>query len=349
MDRNVRPLEAQSQAHPSAASSSLYQQSRARIAKGDLKGGAQLWHKAVAIADQESDPVRAAWLQARLAQALAGAGQWPKADTVFEAAVRRLNHRSMVAAQLLRDEDWIEALLQHNLWDDAERRLRRALLLDPEESLDTAWDLTLLGSIAKGRGDYDTVRKLLGKAYAIQQKLAPGSAWMIQREQARVAFRQGDLEAEEKILLKEFQAQERIAPEGLGFAAILSDLGKNASAKGDLTTAEERLQRAFALIGQLSPGSLDFACTLALLGQVDLDRGDLASAEARLRQALVLLEKLAPQSFYVAYFSNELAFSVLQRGDLAEAEERFRSSPSYQRETRAELLLTIPIITFTTC
>ncbi|HEX4963493.1 MAG TPA: CHAT domain-containing protein [Thermoanaerobaculia bacterium] len=308
----------------------LYEQGRERITNGDFAAGIERYREALAASDRGSAPLRTVWLQIRWSRELAAAGRWSDADAIFEAAIQRLNQRlpagQPTVAQVLRDHDWIEALLQHNLWDRAEERLRRALALEPEESLGAAWDLGSLGVLAEGRGDYASAENLLRRAYAIQEKLAPGSAWMIQKERGRVAFRRGDLDAEEKILSEELKTQERLAPESFRFAVILSELGKNASAKGDLVTAAERLQRTLPLLERWSPDSLEFANVLAQLAHVDLDRGDLANAEERFRRALTLTEELAPQSFYAAYYTNQLAFLAQLRGDRSAAEEHFRNA-----------------------
>ncbi|HEX9941061.1 MAG TPA: CHAT domain-containing protein [Thermoanaerobaculia bacterium] len=305
---------------------SLYGQGRNRIAAGDLEAGARLWHSAVEDAVRREDPLRAAWLQARLAQKLADAGRWPEADAALEEAVQRLERsQPTAAAQLLRDGIWSETLyfLRPNVGDRAEVRLRRALALEPKESLAAAWDLSFLGRIARDRGDYAAAEDLNRKAYAIQQKLASGSvlAWIIQRELARIAFRRGDLASQEKFYRKALESQKRLAPESLEIAVSLTDLGRNAAAQGDLSTAEERLQRALALMERLSPDGPEFAFTLGSLGESELYRGDLARAEEYLRRALALFEKFAPESFEFAYYFSRLGWLAEERGDLAAAEE----------------------------
>jgi CHAT domain-containing protein/tetratricopeptide (TPR) repeat protein len=306
----------------------LYEQGRNLIAVKDLEGGSRHWRSAVEAADSRKDPLRAAWLQARLARALFDANRWAEADMAWEAAVQRLERSQPdVAAQLLRDQDWIEALMSRNALDRAEARLRRATALEPEENLAAAGDLSWLGRIMRFRGETAVAEALLHRADAIRERLAPGSvaaAWTTLPERAKIAFFRDEAAAEEEALLQAREMLERLSPESLELAAVLGELGIYLVARGDLVRGEELLRRALTLVERLSPNGRELALISYYLGDLDFIRGDLAAAEERFRHALSLSEALDSESFYVAHFLDRLASLAEGRGDLAAAREQRR-------------------------
>jgi tetratricopeptide (TPR) repeat protein len=298
----------------------LYKKGSQRIASGDFEKGTAYWLSAVEVFDRRKDSLRASWLQARLAWELSGAGKYTDADAALMEAVHRLEEsQPAAAAQILRDWYWSDTsyYLRRNIGDREEALFRCLAAREPEESLAAAWDLSFLARIARDRGDYTTAEDLNHKAYAIQEKLAPGGvlAWTIQRELAKIAFRRGDLSGEEKALLKALESQERLAPESLELAVVLNELGRHAFNWSNLSTGEKFSRRALALIERLSPDGPEFAIALASLGELHFSYGELAIAEEHLRHALALLEELAPESFEVAYYSNRLEFIAEERGD----------------------------------
>jgi len=269
-----------------AALLALYRQGQDRIAGGDVEAGARHLRSALEAAERLKDPLRASWLEKRLAVALANAGRWPEAEAAWERAVRRLEgSHAEAAAQLLRDEDWHEVLQRLNLRDRSDACYRRSLALEPAESLAAAWDLSVLGVRALRKGDLAAAEALCLKAHAIGEKLIPGT---------------------------------------LDFARSLTNLGNLAMARGDLSTAEERFRKVLNLLERLKPDGAEFATALAQLGLVDMSRGNLAIAEERFWRALAVQEGLAPESQAVVRVLNYLGVLAEKRGDPAAAEEYHR-------------------------
>ncbi len=310
----------------SGALVALYQQGRERIAAGDFKAGAAHWRSAVEDIERK-DPLRAAWLQARLARELASAGRWPESDAALAEAVQRLERSHPIAAtQLLREWDWNKNFWVSSVGDYTEARIRQALELEPAESLAAAWDLSFLGYSAAFRGDFAAADNLYRKAYTIRERLAPRSIDLASSllDLADVAAQRGHLDTAEKDSLKALEIQEQLAPESLELSATLLSLGVLAYIQGDLSTAEERYQKGLALIERLSPDGPEAASTLSLLGIVAKDHGALAIAEERFRRALAIFDELAPESPEVARVLNYLGLLAEKRGDFTAAEEYHR-------------------------
>jgi len=303
----------------------LYQEGRERIAAGDLETGAESWRSAVQIAARQENPLRAAWLQGRLARALAEAKRWPEADAAWEAAVQRVEKsQPPAAAQLL--HDWGDMLLLLNEWEHAAEIYRRALALQPEESLAAALELNSLAITTIRRRDLATAEDLYRKAYSLRKRLAPGSLELASSEKnlAMVAGQQGRLDNAEEHLKEALKIQERLAPESLDVAPTLITMGNVALERGDLITAEEHYRHALVITERLDPEGPSLATTVGNLGRINMARGNLAVAEENFRRALAIETKRNPESIDVARHLNYLGKLAERQGDLAAAEEYHR-------------------------
>ncbi len=268
------------------------------------------------------DSLRAAWLLSRLAREFASAKRWPEADAAWESALQRLERGPKPAtSQLLRD--WSETFQRRNAWDRASELLKRALALEPEDSLPAAWDLNTLGTLASSRGELAGAEQFLTRALGIRQKLAPESLESASsvKNLGIVAARRGDLGAAEERFLKALTIEQKLNPEGLEITQTLQDLGNVAMIRSDLPLAEERIRLALARMERLAPNSAEFATGLTNLGIVEMFRGDLAASEEHLQRSLALREKLAPDSLDVSASFHNLAIVAIKRGDLTAAEE----------------------------
>jgi CHAT domain-containing protein/tetratricopeptide (TPR) repeat protein len=270
----------------------------------------------------QAAPEHAPWLESRLASAFAAAGRWPEADAAWERAAHRLEAQATSGvAQVL--DDWGRTLDRRDALDRAEACFRRALHLEPEESLGAARALNALGVIARQRHDLAAAEALLHRAHAFQEKLAPGSLDLASSigELAVVAALGGDAVAAEAGFSKALELQQRLAPDGMEVAGTLINLGLISANHGDFAASEERYRRAIALIESRSPDHPELARALDLLGDDEMDRGDLATAEERFRRALAIRQKIAPETLNVAASLRDLGLVAEKRGDLAAAEE----------------------------
>jgi tetratricopeptide (TPR) repeat protein len=186
-----------------------FRQGRGRIAAGDLDGGARLWRSAVEAAEREQDPLRASWLQSRLARELGATGRWSEADAAWEQAIQRLESPGPLPPALLRP--WCETLQQRSLLGRAEECHRRALALDAEKGLGAAWGLSALGAIASLRGDLAAAEDLQRQALALRESLAAGSLEHASslRYLAILDARRGNLDGAEKRFLRALEIAER--------------------------------------------------------------------------------------------------------------------------------------------
>lgn len=303
----------------------LYEQGRERIGAGDLEAGGALWRSALDSLERQSAAEEASWLESRWAKALATAARWPEADAAWERAVARLEPQGAPgAAQILRA--WGETLQRRSDWGRAEPCYRRALRLEPEESLAAAWDWSALGAITRRKGDLAATEALLHKAQAIREKLAPGSLDLASSfsELAVLSAIRGDLTTAEDLFSKAFTLRERLAPESVETGGTLVNLGNVASFRGDSALAEERFLRAIALIERLSPDDPELARAVTTLGVNEMMRGELALAEERFRRGLAIRQKAAPESLDVSGSFQNLGVLAEKRGDFTAAEELHR-------------------------
>jgi CHAT domain-containing protein/Tfp pilus assembly protein PilF len=303
----------------------LYEQGRQRIAAGEVDAGAALWRSALKSLARQDLPEAASWLESRLARAFSAARRWPEADAAWERAASRLEARGAAGAtQILRA--WGETLQLRNDWDRAESCYRRALRLDPEESLAGAWDLSALGTIARRRGDLATTEDLYGKAYAIREKLAPGSLDLASSfsDLATLSAIRGDLTTAEERFSKALALRQQLAPESIEMGGTLINLGNIASFRGDSTLAEGWYQRAITLIERLNPDDPELARALTTLGIDEMGRGELAVAEERFRRALGIRQKIVAESLDIAGSFQNLGIIAEKRGDFTAAQELHR-------------------------
>lgn len=303
----------------------LYEQGRPRIATGDLDAGVALWRSVLETLERQAAPEHTSWLESRLAKAFAAVARWPEADAAWERAAHRLEvQASSGAAQVL--DEWGRTLNRRDAWDREEACYRRALHLEPEESLGAARELSALGTIARQRNDLAAAEDLLRQAYSIREKLAPASLDFASSvtDLGYLAGLRNDLAAAEERFSKALELQQRLAPESRDLATTLINLAVISQSQADFTASEKLFLRAIELIERLNPNDPELARALMRLGLAEKDRGDLAIAEERFRRALAIRQKLAPESLLVAGSLQSLGFVAKERGDLAAAEEYHR-------------------------
>ncbi|HKV10961.1 MAG TPA: CHAT domain-containing protein [Thermoanaerobaculia bacterium] len=303
----------------------LYEQGRERIGAGDLEAGGALWRSALESLERQAAGEEASWLESRWAKALGNAAQWPEADAAWERAVARLEPQGAPgAAQILRV--WGETLQQRSDWETAESVYRRALRLEPEESLAAAWDLSALATLARRRGEYGATEALLSQVFAIRERLAPESLDLASsfHDLATLAALRGDMATAKERFTQSFELRQRLAPESLEMATSLISLGNVASMQGDAVSSGESFRRAIGLLERLSPDHPELARALSALGINEMLRGELAVAEERFRRALKIRQKVAPESLDVAGSLQNLGIIAEKRGDFAAAQELHR-------------------------
>jgi CHAT domain-containing protein/Tfp pilus assembly protein PilF len=303
----------------------LYEQGRSRIAAGDLDAGAALWRSVLEALEGQAAPEHAPWLESRLAKAFAAAGRWPEADEAWERAARRLEVQATSGAAQILDE-WGRMLGRRDALDRSEVCHRRALLLEPDESLGAARELSALGTIARQWDDLATAEALLRHAYSIREKLAPASLDLASSvtDLGYLAALRNDVAAAEERFSKALELQQRLAPESRELATTLINLAAIAQRRDDFETSEGLFRRAIELMERLNPDDPELARALMQLGHAEKDRGDLAVAEERFRRALAIRQKLAPESIVIAGSLQGLGFVAKERGDWQAAEEYYR-------------------------
>jgi CHAT domain-containing protein/Tfp pilus assembly protein PilF len=302
----------------------LYEQGLQRIATGDVDAGAALWRAVLESLERQASPEHTSWLEGRLAKAYAAAGRWPEADETWERAAHRLEVQGKPGAAQILDE-WGRTLDQRDARDRAEACYRRALHLQPEESLGAARELSALGTVARQREDLTAAENLLHQAYSIREKLAPESLDFAASvtDFGILAGIHDDLSAAEKHFSKALELQQRLAPDGREVGISLINLAILAQRQADFATAEKLFRRAIGLIERLNPDDPELARALMRFGLAEKDRGDLAMAEERFRRALAIRQKLAPESLMIAASLQGLGLIAQERGDLAAAEDYY--------------------------
>ncbi|HXU29043.1 MAG TPA: tetratricopeptide repeat protein, partial [Thermoanaerobaculia bacterium] len=305
----------------------LYRSGRNRMAAGDFDAGVADWTAAVEAAVRRKDPLRASWLEARLAQELASVGRWTEAEKRLDGAIRRLEKsRPEAAVRILEEWSRRRNSLPASVGGRGEVIIRRAMTLGAPESLAAARYLGALAMIARERGDFTAAQGFYRDSHAILERLAPGSVallWSLEGL-AMSAGRLGDFDRAEEVLHRALAIQERLEPDSLELSTIVVDLGMIAAVKGDLSVAEEHFQRAVRLIQRLSPNGPELAFAQCYFGIVEVKRGNWAIAEDYLHRSLALWEKVNPESFDFAKALNSLGDLAGKRGDFATAEEHYR-------------------------
>jgi CHAT domain-containing protein/Tfp pilus assembly protein PilF len=303
----------------------MYEQGRQRLAARELDAGAALWRSMLEALERQAAPEHTSWLESQLAKAFAVAGRWPEADAAWERAARRLEVQATSGAAQVLDE-WGRALGRRDALDRSEACHRRALLLEPEESLGAARELGALGTIARQRNDLKDAEDLLRQAYSIREKLAPGSLDLAASitDLGYLAGLRNDVAAAAEHFSKALELQQRLAPESREFATTLINLAIIAQLQADFATSEKLFRRAIELLERLSPDDPELARALMRLGLAEKDRGDLAIAEERFQRALAIRQKLASESVIIAGSLQSLGVIAKERGDLAAAEEYYR-------------------------
>lgn len=109
----------------------------------------------------------------------------------------------------------------------------------------------------------------------------------------------------------------RFAPNSLGLAHSLNNLGAIAYMQGDLGAAQQYFEQALPLYEQLTPNSPTLAVALGNLGMLTQGRGDLRQAMRYYDRALKLFEQLEPNSLNLATTLNNISGVALQMGDFS--------------------------------
>ncbi len=306
----------------------LFRAGQRRIASGDFDGGIESWRTAVKIAVSTNEPVRAAWLQARLGRELAAKGRWSEGEEHLRLATQRLGvRRREVAIQLL--VEWLRRKdgLPGDLIDLADHLLQDELGRKQSGSLSLAATLFHLAEIRYLKFELASSQSLFKQAAQIQREAAPSSIdllWSLEGE-AAVALRGGSIDSASHVLDDAFAIlRDRHSQETFEDWALHVDLGTLAVVRGEIEKAETIFTAALLTAGKLNADGYEVANTLSTLGAVELKRGELASAEVRIRRAEELLGRLAPEGPLSSQNCNLLGDLAGLSGDLSGAREQYR-------------------------
>lgn len=306
---------------------------RRRIEAGDLAGGVARWDEL-----GRATPELQGWLFFQAGEALSAAGQIPKAQAAFEAAlVAAPDVRARVA--ILEALSGCQEL--RSAMDPAEASLRSAVETGEAawgESLRLAHSLSLLGNLLRQRNRPDESDRTLTRALEIQQRLAPESLELADtlNRLAGTAWVRGDLDGMTTQARRALDIEERLAPDSPAMSRTLNNLGVALTARGRLEEAAAALERALAIQQRRHPGSRAVALALGNLGMLARSRGDLAAAEETFRRALAIWEKVAPEGLGVAPVLNNLAAIARERGELDAAEALFERALAIWTKTAPE-------------
>jgi CHAT domain-containing protein len=280
-----------------------------------------------AVAQQVSDPARAAWLLLRAAQSLAKERAWDAADRAFGDAVEKLEqqHQTRAAVHVLRL--WSQSYRPRADWKRAEAYLQKALSLQQtsgEEDLSLAVSLRQAGTVIDLSGDHVRGKEHLQRALAIEERLAPFSIDTAITLDSLGRASSGDTHAVTALFERSIAILEEVSPSSLDLAEGLSFLGSHVFRAGDADRGERCVRRALEIRQTLAPNSLEVASSMYRLGTIQMRRGEHANAEELARYALAIATDRDPHSYVAAQAPWLLGEVLAERGDLAAADDAAR-------------------------
>jgi CHAT domain-containing protein/Tfp pilus assembly protein PilF len=302
-----------------------------KAAGGGAEGHLSAWDRLARRLGEAEDHAAASWLFLRIARAAAEKRNAGAAAAAFQAAVQEAEATGAPAVVASVQGVRARYFDDRGEWDQALAAYAAALAAyraGAPEGLGEAWVHSLLGIMARKRGDPVAAEEALLRALAIRERLAPGSLSVAQAlgSLGIVARNRGDLPAAEDYQRRSLVIRERLAPESVDVAAGLNNLGVVLHDRSDLVGAEEHFRRALAIREKLTPDSLEAADVIGNLGLVAETRGDLARAEEVQRRVLAIYERRAPGSLGVSQVLTNLGNLAGQRDELAAAEDYYRRS-----------------------
>lgn len=176
------------------------------------------------------------------------------------------------------------------------------------ESLDIANILLNLGAIARAIGNLDMAEIYLNKALSLYEKYAPESLShagclanignivsdrgdLINPNTKSSSKRQVETYKKAQVSYeRSLEIYEKLAPESLGVARILNNLGTLSHRCGNLAEAEKYFKRSLTIREILAPESLDVVSSLVNLSDIFLARDDPSGALPLLQRSLALVE-----------------------------------------------------------
>ncbi len=303
-----------------------YVEGEREIRDGRRSRGIAVW-RSEATRLSNGRPADGAWLESRIAEAFARAGNFREAGEAWESAIRKTPEGEWWTRVSLR-ASYADALLRGGQPARAASEYRKALDAAGRaapDSLAFAFLLDGLGEVEESVENLTEARDLYARALVIRQRLAPDSVAVASSLNAlgRVA---AERESAEELCIRSLSLWESLAPDSLEAARALNDLGALYFQRGDVVAAKRLHERALTICRRNEPEGLDFATSLYRLGNVAWRRGDLATAEDLHRRALAIRQTLAPGSAAVESSLNSLGNVAGTRKDLATAERFHREA-----------------------
>ncbi len=218
------------------------------------------------------------------------------------------------------------ALVERSLFDPARHTFDAVLSISEKlgpESVEAAFGLNGLGSIALVRGDLAGAREYFERSLKMGERVSPDSLVVAASSGnlGVLAQRQGDLQAAVAYQTRSLTIRERLVPDSIEVAASLHNLGIVFRNLGDLTKARDYVERSLAIRERLAPNSLVLAASLQVLGNIALDSTGLTAAADYYRRSLTLYEKLAPDSIALASTLNNVGTLMMTLGHPGSARE----------------------------
>jgi eukaryotic-like serine/threonine-protein kinase len=299
-------------------------------------------------------------------------------DDIFRRAVRerRRRQRSWIAglsaaailfaglalvAEIMREYAVVQEKTAEDRRQDAERERDNAntnYVLAYEGARSFIYDIALTLRDQEGMRA-ETVRKILGDAEKVMEKLAPPNSQFVEMQQLKVTMlvefattyaTQGDIANQEESARKalanarplaEASPWDGSAQHGLIAANIA--VGDALMAQGKLVEAKQAYEDALAAADRLAANNedgdgwrrRDLAVAREKIGDVHKAQGDLAGALARYRDSLSIVETLAKAAPDRAVWQTDLARAYAKIGDMLLAQGNRPDALRYYRDTLA--------------
>src|SRR5579883_1797008 len=300
----------------------IYDQGQQLAKAGKVKDTADLWR--AGVRDQTFEcPLLNTWFSVQAAKMLGTAKLWSLSNTAYEEAIQSAKESGpRILSKIYQSR--AKAFEQQRDWTNAEKYYRQAISERQKlssDDLSEADNLRCLGTMYRGRSEFEKAEQSDRRALTIQEALAPNTlltAGTI-NHLGLIAANRSEAATAAKYYRQAIVLLHRIAPDSRDLANSLNNLAMVACNHGDFVTAERSGFEARSILRKVAPSSLELAATIVSLGTIASRRGELDKAEKYYEEALVIEERLAPDSLDVATSVFNLGFVAYARGDLTNA------------------------------
>src|SRR6185369_12154390 len=296
-----------------------YEEGKALVDEKRPAEGAVLWTKLMEREEVSSEWTLSCWLHLRTGIAWEWAREWDRAHAEYRLASAEA--QSPIAKAFVLETNAKTYGAQQSFEQGKENFLRAIEVWKAEygEGLGFARLNFLLGDLASFHQRTDLEELYLGRAAALQTKLAPGSfdLGLTLYFEAQTAIDRDQLNTAESLTRKALAIWSKTSSGSLYPAWGQSTLARIAQKRGNYAEQRRLLLKSLEIRERLAPESLDMAASLQNLGALEIGAGNLDLAASYLERALAMREKLSREDLVLASLLSGSADLAGKRGDPA--------------------------------